>query len=225
MAQGKTKVTSAVSEQPRRRTLRDEQKENTRQKLLAAARHLFSEKGYGATTIDDIVEEAGASRGTYYLYFKNKGEIVTELTEEYTAATEALLPALVVLGDPSRTHLRTWLSKYVDLVVTHQVTIRASMQAEGGAPEMRAANDRRMTTFRDHLAQWLTDVRKQQGLRAERDAIHVRTTALLLQLERFCYFWLIRGWDLNRATALDVLADIWYMTVHSDEGKTKKSAK
>lgn len=225
MAQVKSNVTSAVSDQPRRRTLRDEQKENTRQKLLAAARRLFGEKGYGATTIDDIVEEAGASRGTYYLYFKNKGEIVTELTEEYTAATESLLPELAALGDPSRADLRNWLSKYVDLVITHQVTIRASIQAEGGAPEMRAANDRRMTTFRDHLAQWLIDVRNQQGLRVDRDAINVRTTALLLQLERFCYFWLIRGWEVNRATALNVLADIWFTTVHSDEGKPKKAAK
>ena len=218
-------MTSAVSEQPRRRTLRDEQKENTRHKLLAAARRLFGEKGYGSTTIDDIVEAAGASRGTYYLYFKNKGEIVTELAEEYTAATEALLPELAALADPSRAHLRSWLSKYVDLVITHQVTIRASMQAEGGAPEMRAANDRRMTTFRDHLAQWMTDVRKHQGLRVERDAINVRTTALMLQLERFCYFWLIRGWEVNRTTAIDVLADIWYTTVHSDEGRKKRAVK
>jgi AcrR family transcriptional regulator len=225
MAQGKTKVTGAVSECPRRRTLRDEQRENTRQKLLAAAQHLFSEKGYGATTIDDIVEAAGASRGTYYLYFKNKGEIVTELAEEYAAATEALLPELAALADPSRGHLRNWLSKYVDLVITHQVTIRASMQAEGGAPEMRAANDRRMTTFRDQLAQWMIGVRTRQGVRIDRDAINVRTTALMLQLERFCYFWLIRGWDMSRTTAIDVLADIWFSTVHSDEGRTKRTAK
>jgi AcrR family transcriptional regulator len=218
-------VTGAVSEKPRRRTLRDEQKENTRQKLLVAARRLFGKNGYAGTTIDDIVEAAGASRGTYYLYFKNKGEIVTELTEEYTAATEALLPELAELADPTREHLRNWLSKYVDLVITHQVTIRASMQAEGGAPEIRAANDQRMTTFRDHLAQWLTDVRRRQGLRIQADAINVRTTALLLQLERFCYFWMIRGWQVDRPTAIDVLADIWYTTVHSDEGRTKRRAK
>lgn len=215
-------MNDVLTDKPRRRTLRDEQKENTRQKLLAAALDLFGEKGYSATTIDDIVEAAGASRGTYYLYFKNKGEIVTELAEEYTAATEALLPKLAELEDPSRDHLRRWLKSYVDLVNDHQVTIRASMQAEGGAPEMRAANDRRVAAFRDHLAQWMTEVRRGQGLSAESQAINVRTTALLLQLERFCYFWLIRGWKVNRATAIDVLADIWYTTVHSDEGKKTK---
>lgn len=213
-------MTSAVSERPRRRTLRDEQKENTRLKLLAAAGQLFSEKGYAATTIDDIVEVAGASRGTYYLYFKNKGEIVTELTEEYRAATEALLPELAGLEDPSREHLRSWLSKYIGLVSSYQVTIRASIQAEGGAPEMRAANDQRMVAFRDHLAQWMTDVRRRQDLSVDPKAIKVRTTALMLQLERICYFWLIRGWKVDRATTLDVLADIWYTTVHSDEGAT-----
>jgi AcrR family transcriptional regulator len=207
-----------VSQKPRR-TLRDEQKLMTRQKLVAATRKLFAEKGYGATTIDDIAEAAGASRGTYYLYFKNKGEIVTELAEEYTAATEALLPELAQQADPSRAHLRNWLQKYVDLVLTHQVTIRASMQAEGGAPEMRAANDQRVTRFRDLLAGWLTGVRRQQGLSAEPEAIRIRTTAMLLQLERFCYFWLIRGWPIDDSTAIDVLADIWYTTVHSDEGR------
>lgn len=90
---------------------------------------------------------------------------------------------------------------------------------------MRPANDRRIAAFRDDLAQWLTDVRKRQGLRVERDAINVRTTVLLLQLERFCYFWLIRGWEVNRPTAINVLADIWYTTVYSDEGRPKKGSK
>lgn len=43
--QGKTTVTRVASEQPRRRTLREERKETTRLKLLAAARQVFSEKG------------------------------------------------------------------------------------------------------------------------------------------------------------------------------------
>ena len=45
-------------------TLREAQKQLTLEKLIDAARGVFHAKGYNAATIDDIVDSAGASRGT-----------------------------------------------------------------------------------------------------------------------------------------------------------------
>lgn len=50
--------------------------------MLSVARRIFSEKGYHATSIDDLIEAAGVARGTFYLYFESKRAIFDELLDE-----------------------------------------------------------------------------------------------------------------------------------------------
>jgi AcrR family transcriptional regulator len=57
-------------------SLRDEQKRMTRRLLIEGAVTAFERKGYAATTIEDIVAEANASRATFYLHFKSKADVV-----------------------------------------------------------------------------------------------------------------------------------------------------
>lgn len=52
-----------------------QQKENKKQSLLAAANQLFAEKGVAKTSIDDIVSLAQVAKGTFYLYFHDKTEL------------------------------------------------------------------------------------------------------------------------------------------------------
>ena len=53
--------------------------EETRSALLRAARRIFAEKGVPGTRVSDIVGEAGVSHGTFYVYFKNKEDILYEV--------------------------------------------------------------------------------------------------------------------------------------------------
>lgn len=62
----------------------DAKKEERRTVILNAAFECFSEKGYFMTTVDDIVEASGASKGAIYLYFKSKEEIFVSLTDYLT---------------------------------------------------------------------------------------------------------------------------------------------
>jgi AcrR family transcriptional regulator len=59
----------------RRAALRDER----RAALLAAARDVFAQRGYHATTVDDITRAAGVAKGTFYLYFQEKRQIYYEV--------------------------------------------------------------------------------------------------------------------------------------------------
>jgi AcrR family transcriptional regulator len=49
--------------------------------ILQAAWKLIRHYGYNKTTIEDIAREAGVGKGTAYLYFKSKSEIMLSLTE------------------------------------------------------------------------------------------------------------------------------------------------
>lgn len=58
------------------RPLREKKKEATRRALLEIGNRLFHRKGFEATTIDEICEEAGISRRTFFRYFPNKEALV-----------------------------------------------------------------------------------------------------------------------------------------------------
>jgi AcrR family transcriptional regulator len=57
-------------------------KTTRRVELLKAAREIFAERGYEATTVSEIVSRAGVAQGTFYLYFPSKVSIAVELAEE-----------------------------------------------------------------------------------------------------------------------------------------------
>lgn len=50
--------------------------EVTRQKLMQAAHRLFREKGFEATSVREITEAANVSKGTFYLYFETKFDVL-----------------------------------------------------------------------------------------------------------------------------------------------------
>jgi AcrR family transcriptional regulator len=73
---------------PTRRALA---KQQTRSKVLAAARRLFSEQGYEGATIRDIAMAAGMSTGAVFASFADKSELFREiLTNDIGALGEAM---------------------------------------------------------------------------------------------------------------------------------------
>lgn len=64
-----------------RRTRAEAARERRRERLLDAALEVFARSGYHGTRVSDIIEEAGAARGTFYLYFESKNAIFLELID------------------------------------------------------------------------------------------------------------------------------------------------
>lgn len=56
--------------------------EFNRTRILETAKQLFSEKGVGPTTMDDIAKKADYSKSTLYVYFKNKEDIYNSIVYE-----------------------------------------------------------------------------------------------------------------------------------------------
>ena len=57
----------------------EEKKQEKENKLLSSAYKLFTEKGINTTSIQDIVDDAGVAKGTFYLYFKDKYDLQNKL--------------------------------------------------------------------------------------------------------------------------------------------------
>lgn len=56
----------------------------TRERIYSAAKQLFQVNPFEEVTIEDIVEKAGVSKGSFYVYFKSKDELIAKLIQDYT---------------------------------------------------------------------------------------------------------------------------------------------
>jgi AcrR family transcriptional regulator len=50
----------------------------TKQKIVRSARRLFNRRGFDTVSIDDVMADAGLTRGSSYSYFESKGDLYAE---------------------------------------------------------------------------------------------------------------------------------------------------
>src|SRR5262245_66406031 len=72
--------------------------ERTRAAIREAANALFLEHGVDATTVDAICAAAGVSKGTFYLYFHRKEDLLLEYGLQRLRRIREMLPALLGRG-------------------------------------------------------------------------------------------------------------------------------
>ena len=75
---------------------------DTRDRLLHAAMELFWEKGYGSTSIADILQRAGANAGSLYHFFPTKQDVLVAVLDGYAGGIGPMLlePAWAGVDDP-----------------------------------------------------------------------------------------------------------------------------
>lgn len=66
------------------RTARTENPAGTREKLLDAAQELMLAKGFVATTVDEICERAGLTKGSFFHYFETKDDLGKAALERFS---------------------------------------------------------------------------------------------------------------------------------------------
>ena len=91
----------AVGAPASKRVLRS-QGRRTMRKLLDAAMVAFDNRGYHATRVNDVVEIAKTSHGTFYLYFSNKEDLLRALVAEAAGEAQTLYDALSTLPGRGR---------------------------------------------------------------------------------------------------------------------------
>jgi AcrR family transcriptional regulator len=121
---------------PRRR----EQAEETRERILGAARSLFESNGYGGSTIESIAEEAGVAAQTVYATFGSKRGILLALLDALAAeANRPRMEAALVAaaGDPRR-QLREVVAFTSRFYAAGAKLIDIARTVSGVEPDLRA---------------------------------------------------------------------------------------
>jgi AcrR family transcriptional regulator len=115
-------VPSTTAARPHRLS-RKEKQEETRQRLLDAAQRVFLRRGLQGSSVEEIVAEAGFTRGAFYSNYRSKGELFVELLQKrvYRHYTEMAEEAQARPGTP-RERLRWGVEK-----------VREVQRGEGGS--------------------------------------------------------------------------------------------
>jgi AcrR family transcriptional regulator len=98
--------------------------EDRPREICTAALDVFSEKGFAAAKLDEIARRAGVSKGTLYLYFKDKEDLFRAVVRDTVAPNIDIVRAMVEGADlPFAEIIRMFLPRFA--VLTSQVRVGA----------------------------------------------------------------------------------------------------
>jgi len=157
-------------------TYRQEQAAATRQRIASAARKLFGERGYGATTLAAIAAEAGVAEPTVYAVFGSKKGLLFALRQQMHAEVE--LPKLTAeakAAPDARRKLEGWarllrrqMERSYDVIAAHREAARVDPAA---AEEYRGVLDSRAGVMQELVRELGADLRSDLNLRTATDIV------------------------------------------------------
>jgi AcrR family transcriptional regulator len=132
----------------------DDPREHRRRKIVDAATGLFLRQGYRKTSVDEIAGRAGVAKGTVYLYYKTKADILVHaILEEKKRYIGRLQPILDGAMDPAE-RLRQWLR--VVFLLSNEMPLTARLMSgrteilavlEDMPPDLMSLTQSTMTDF------------------------------------------------------------------------------
>ena len=90
-----------------------EKSERAREAICAAARRLFAQKGYEATTMQDIVAGSGMSKGAIYHHFRSKQEVLRSVVEDECRHLDEYFAGLAAHSEMSVRQRMTALARHL----------------------------------------------------------------------------------------------------------------
>jgi AcrR family transcriptional regulator len=85
----------------RRAEIGQEKRARTKALLIAAAKALFSRGPWEAVTVDEVVNEAGVAKGTFYAHFNDLRELTAAVADELVQSFDQLIqPQRLTISDP-----------------------------------------------------------------------------------------------------------------------------
>ena len=102
--------------------------EDRPREICSAALEVFAEKGFAAAKLDEIARRAGVSKGTLYLYFKDKEELFRSVVRDTVAPNiDAVKQAVAAADLPFADLVRMFLARFADVATRLPVGAVAKM--------------------------------------------------------------------------------------------------
>jgi len=208
-------MSEPVKSRTYRSSLREEQARRTRHAILEAARLLFSEKGFAATTIAQVAATAGVAIDTVYAAVGPKPALMRLLLETAISGSDNAVPAeergyvqQVRAAPTAEQKIRIYASAVVE-VNTRMAPLHLVLRdAAGQSPELAQIRDEIVTRRARNMRLFAQDLADTGDLRPGLDVEEVADVVWSMNSAEY-YSLLVRerGWPPGRFARW--LADAW----------------
>lgn len=180
-----------------RLSMRERQRNLTRQSILDASLEAFADRGYFATTVDDIVQRAGIGRATFYLHFDGKATVLRNLRD--ARMVEWQTQDGFTWGRKQAASVRNFFERMVDFYLEAPTLYKTLHEARAADPEFAAEH---MRTMEELVVEW-----SRTKTTASTEQLRLSAAMLYSMLDYFMHLWLIQGWEIERERAIDAMSD------------------
>ncbi len=152
--------------------------EQTREHILATAESIILQRGYAGTSIEDIISQAGITKGGFFYHFDGKGDLAKQLMKRYLVQDEAFFNGLAeraaaLTEDPLQRlliFLKLLAEAMGNLPGTHPGCLVASFtyEAQQFDDEMKKLNAEGMLSWRQIFMDHLEDARRKYPMKIDR---------------------------------------------------------
>ena len=115
---------TSISIRPAPLGKREQTKVQNRELILEAARLVFAELGFGATTVRDIIRATPLASGTFYNYFKSKEEVYQAIRDEVALAIRPRLREERIKAKSVEEFISSTFRTFMEFVAGDQVNFR-----------------------------------------------------------------------------------------------------
>lgn len=128
--------------------------EQRRLQLIEVATTLFAERGFDATSMDDVAEAAGVTKPVLYQHFPSKRALYRELLDEVDHALTGRLVRATDQAGSGRARVREGFAVYFRYLADHPAAVRLLFGASVGSdPEFATVADATIERLADFVAE------------------------------------------------------------------------
>ena len=146
------------------------------QEILDVAARIFSEKGYEATSIQEVAEEVGILKGSLYYYIKTKEDLLYGVIERAYAAAMDVIEDLEQRDGPALELIEALVYRHAEVFVTNRLESSVFFR------EFRALSEERQRTIRQaadvYISFVVSQVRRGQRAGEIKSEINPRLAAI-----------------------------------------------
>jgi TetR/AcrR family transcriptional repressor of nem operon len=149
-------------------TARGRAKRTSKEKLVRAARNLMLAQGYPITSVDEIIDAAGVSKGSFYHHFDSKEELALTVMHEFLADGAALMMngPFRDIADPRKRAIA--FLKHVESIAMRLwnhgcLLVMFSVELAGTSPKVREETSAALLSLIDRVGAILRPLTKEGG--------------------------------------------------------------
>lgn len=174
-----------------------------REQLLQAARHVFADRGFDDTSVDDVALIAGVTKPVIYRHFANKRDLYLSVLEEHLAdLIRRLWVAMSTEADP-RDRLRAGLEAYFTFADEREDGFRMIVEASSrNDRDMIAKLGKSFDALAEGIARTVGDLLRAAGLDPAGAPIYARA---LIGMGQSVAEWWLRTRRVSRQDLVDYL--------------------